>query len=178
MRADLKSSKPQCFIGSSHISERIIDEQKTYQEVFNHVKQCSYCDPVEIVQAYLKRRVSTPKFHGLVTGTFMVIFSKYMKLMKDRGTPIPRELAAEFYCRLGDLDEVLKYGKKTLELPELVQAAIYSHRSGQYKGFDYEPEDPKMLTIWEFVVKTNMKELPADTTEIENLIAVAEVMLS
>ncbi len=177
MSVILKSSNPQCFVGSFHISERIVDEQKTYNEVFNHVKRCSYCDPLEILQAYLKRRVETPKFHGLVTGTFMVAFAKYAKLLKERKIAVPRELATEFYCRLGDLDEVLKYGKH-LTLPDFVQAAIYSHRSGQYQGFDYEPEDPKMVAIWQFVVNTNMQQMPDDPTEIENLIAVAEVMLS
>ena len=178
---NLVSSKPGCIIKygihDRHVSDSIIDNQEVYKLVFEHVKGCSYCNPIEILQAYLERRATTDKFHGLVTGTFMAYFSKYAKLLKERGIQIPRALAAEFYCRLGDLDDVLKYGKN-MTLPELLQAAIYTRLSGQYDGFGYVPDDPKMVAIWQFVVNTNMQQMPDDPTEIENLIAVAEVMLS
>ena len=92
------------------IRELIVDDERLYRIVKNHVFSCDKCDPVSVLQAYLDRRKNMYKFDGFTSATLVKLMMQYNNLMIKRdGKSLPEALKREFIWRCGYSDTLIKY---------------------------------------------------------------------
>ena len=73
----------------------LVDNQVFYKHVRQHVEKCQTCDPKAILEVYLDRRRSNPKFKGVASRTLVKNAISYLKVFKKRNLPLPTDLIAE-----------------------------------------------------------------------------------
>lgn len=171
------------------IRDFLMDNQVLYTAVLRHVRECALCDPVAIFMHYLERRRNLPKHHGKTSRTFINLALKYEKICAERKTPLDKGLIHECYWRCSDF--------ALLEECYLIIGA-----EGVLKGMmlikdmdkrgNPDPWRPGKLflrasdactgttipTIALILDNALESWTEPDLTELENLIKVAEVMLS
>lgn len=103
----------------------LVDNQVYYKLVIDHLrgskkqgtKPCDKCNPAEILQVYLDRRLNNPKFKGQTSRTLMLHAEKFRPL------GVPSSLILQFAIRSGDTSTLVKYGPEMTE-EELVKSLL------------------------------------------------------
>jgi hypothetical protein len=93
---------------TASIRELIVDDERIYKIVRNHVFNCNKCDPVLVVKAYLDRRRNMHKFNGFTSATLVKLVLQYKKKFGD---VISNEIVREFIWRSGHAGTLVKYEK-------------------------------------------------------------------
>ena len=83
------------------ISEFLVDNQVFYRAVNKHLKDCTVCDPVEILKTYLNRRISNPKFEERVSDSLVKQAMTMERQCAKRGVACDPKLINEFIWRSG-----------------------------------------------------------------------------
>lgn len=159
----------------------VVDNQYFYPRVFNHVKSCNKCDPTEILEHYLNRRIN--KGVELVTGSLVKLAYRYKKL--NRG--VPESLVRQFEIRAG-IDRAIN--RSSFSLYELAQAVRLqcTMKYDWWLGLDAThnrdevPDKSLILALIPIVKDRPLNEImalgPNDDNEITKLIEVAKVMVA
>lgn len=101
------------------LKQFIVDNVHLYGKVFQHVKDCSICDPVQVLEAYLNRRRTDPKFKGITTDSLVKLALKYEKLFKKKNVVYDVKMVNEFIWRSWQIEYIPVYAPR-LSLQEIV----------------------------------------------------------
>ncbi len=110
------------------VSRFIRDSDYYYRAVYNHMKECTVCDPEEAILGYLENRLR--RMFGRTSGGLVELARRYRKKFPDRVRP---EIPALFLERsLGsDLDGYMETVSKdkSVGLPELERAIEFEEKA-------------------------------------------------
>lgn len=91
------------------LQDFLVDNQYFYTLIKQHLRTCSVCDPIAVLEYYLNRRRSIPKFKGATSSGLVRLIDSYQRICTKRGIRIPAALRNEYYWRSGSVDTLLKY---------------------------------------------------------------------
>lgn len=176
----------------------VVDNQKLYSLVIKHLRKCDKCDPREALQLYLDRRKrELSKFKGITSATLVLHAFKFKNVFKERGMPYPDDILHEIMWRIGTPEGLSDYvqGRRahgvTVRLdPEGVvrglilikendrQARYLTHNSvaSLCNTSSVAPIVQQLAVIVDNMFTVD-RPFPSKQ-ELEELIAVADVMLS
>ena len=102
----------------------LVDNQVLYSAILKHLRKCQVCDPKEVLQKYLDRRLGNPKFKSQISRVLVAHSQKFRNVFKQRELPIPEDLIAEFMWRVGSPYGLTEYESK-LSPEQIVRGLIY-----------------------------------------------------
>ena len=152
------------------IRDFIVDNTVVYPKVLGHLKDCDKCDPVEVLKAYLERRVREPKFKGMTSNGLVDLALKYERLFKKKRIQYDVELVNEFLWRSHSLDDHAdRLGVRGIAKGFMLAIQDDARTAQRIVDFAKSP-------VVKYVGKLIM-ELKGVPDELEDLVKVAEVML-
>lgn len=165
----------------------LVDNSVYYSLVLQHLRgspkdkkaPCTACDPTEILQHYLDRRLRDPKFKGQTSRSLMENAERYGRL---KGRNVPPALIRQFAVRSGDAETIGRYAPRMTE-DELVKSMLilraqYTvHR--QQHGFKISDLDAVRRNELLYAVGLaidHMKDPEGDVSKIIEMAGVALVL--
>jgi len=159
------------------VRDFLVDNGYYYTAVFRHLRQCTFCDPLECLQIYLERRKTNLKFFGETSSGLVELAFKYDRLLKRRGQRVPQEMLAEFIWRSASCEVLLDY-KGSLTLLQKARAIQFMLKDPKrlarsLQDLCNKSEEYRVI----FNIITN-KNPPETEQELQRLMVIAEVMIS
>jgi hypothetical protein len=121
------------------LEEFLVDNQVFYKHVREHLSQCSLCNPRAVLEIYLERRRTEPKFKGVAAQTFVKNAVAYIRLCKKRSVPAPLDLIAEAIGRGLDPQELVEH-EETLGVENTARTLLVMRQvlvKSQFMGPNY-----------------------------------------
>ena len=154
------------------LKQFIVDNVFLYGKVFQHVKGCNVCNPVQILEHYLNRRRTDPKFDGVTTDTLVKLALKYEKFFKAKNLPYDVKMVNEFIWRSWQIEHIPVYASR-LSLQEIVNhVRILKRRSPHQIQGQYFDAQYNMI----FQILKNDDGLEMAEAQLQRLIEVASVV--
>ena len=115
---------------SKPLREYLVDNEYYYRLVLKHLRFCKICDPAAILEVYLERRRTMPKFHGQTSLGLIKLARRYAGLYTGRKLQVPPSVLAahhETLWRSGDPTMLLMH-EKSFTWSEFFESAqiVYS----------------------------------------------------
>lgn len=129
------------------VSRFIRDSDYYYRAVYNHMKECTVCDPEEAILGYLENRLR--RMFGRTSGGLVKLARRYRKKFPDRVRP---EIPALFLERSlgsdwdGYMETVSK--DKSVGLPELEKAIEFEEKAWEKEMIAALPKLRKMAQLF------------------------------
>lgn len=155
------------------LKQFIVDNVFLYGKVFNHVKTCQVCDPVQVLEAYLNRRRSVLKFDGITTGSLVKLALKYEKFFKAKNLSYDVRMVNEFIWRSWDIQHAASYSPR-LSLQEIVKHFRILKKRPHLINDRYF--DDRYNVVFKILQNDDGTEMAEEN--IKQLIAVASVVTS
>jgi len=157
------------------LREFLVFNQVFFKAVRDHLKDCSRCDPAEVMRVYLERVRNPPTkaTNGRTSSTFIDHVSKLEKLLARKGSPpLPSEVVNEVWLRGGK--EKILARERFCSVRELAWAYKFVW------GIDgpHAQAQLRQSSRTFAVIARLLEEMAPGEGEYDRLIEVAEVMLS
>jgi len=152
------------------VSDFLVDNTVFYTAISKHLKDCTVCDPVAILEEYLSRRKREPKFKRSTSKSLVELALKYERLFIKKKLTFNPELINEIIWRSPFLAEY----QGRIGISGIAKGMLHLFQDDR-QAFDRTmgfSNDPKVKIIGQIV--SQCSTVP---TELDDLIQVAEVQL-
>ena len=153
------------------LSEFLVDNQVFYKEICKHLRSCTSCDVIEVMNVYLQRRMDPKKSNGKVSQSLLKQSTSLEKIAQKKNIPIPAGLMGEFLWRRG-IQGMLEGNLTIREKYNAIKLEIATEKN-IFLPSDLSTMDKHLVQMVREGVVDN-----ATDDEIVDLMSVAEVMYS
>jgi hypothetical protein len=148
------------------VRELIVDDERIYKIVKNHVFNCDKCDPALVIKAYLDRRKNMLKFNGFTSATLVKLVLQYKRKF---GNKISDEILREFIWRSGNSGILIKYEKllSNLEVWKAINLLRINMKDYPWMDLEYNPRFK--------LIESLMDGKLLSEQELDELVAISDV---